>query len=665
MAAEEGAMSPTRMLAEGHLRVATGGGAPADGGIAVRHLPHHHAAKKEGVGGKTEQDNLDDADSVPSQELNKLANGNSKVPGTLDDYKKLVVPVVEEYFSTGDVELAASELRGLGSDQFQHYFIKKLISMAMDRHDKEKEMASVLLSALYADLLSSYMMSEGFMMLLESTEDLTVDIPDAVDVLAVFVARAIVDEILPPVFITRARALLPESSKGIEVLQVAEKSYLSAPHHAELVERKWGGSTHFTVEEAKKRIQDILREYIESGDIDEAFRSIRELSLPFFNHEVVKRALVFGMENLSSQPLILKLLKEAAAGCLISSNQMSKGFSRLAESIDDLSLDIPSAKTLFDKLSSTAISEGWLDASFSKSAAAEEEMGNASGGKVKRFKEESGHIIQEYFLSDDIPELIRSLEELSAPEYNPIFLKKLITLAMDRKNREKEMASVLLSSLSLELFSTDDIMKGFIMLLQSAEDTALDIVDAPSELALFLARAVIDEVLIPLNLDDISSRLRPNSSGSQTVQMARALLSARHSGERILRCWGGGTGWAVEDAKDKISKLLEEYNTGGDLGEACRCIRDLGMPFFNHEVVKKALVMAMEKQNETSILELLQECFGEGLITINQMTKGFARVKEGLDDLILDIPNAQEKFGAYVDLAMERGWLLPSFAAVS
>ncbi|TVU15508.1 hypothetical protein EJB05_39046 [Eragrostis curvula] len=664
MAAEEGAMSPTRMLAEGHLRVATGGGAPADGGIAVRHLPHHHYAKKDGVGGKTEQGNLEDEVSLPSQELNKVVNGNSKVPATLDEYKKLVVPVVEEYFSTGDVELAASELRGLGSDQFQHYFVKKLISMAMDRHDKEKEMASVLLSALYADLLSSHMMSEGFMMVLESTEDLTVDIPDAVDVLAVFVARAVVDEILPPVFLIRARALLPEFSKGIEVLQVAEKSYLSAPHHAELVERKWGGSTHFTVEEVKKRIQDILREYIESGDIDEAFRCIRELSLPFFHHEVVKRALTFGME-MSSQPLILKLLKEATAGCLISSNQMSKGFSRVAESIDDLSLDIPSAKTLFDKLVSTAISEGWLDASFSKSATPEEDMRNASGEKIKHFKIESGHIIQEYFLSDDVPELIRSLEELSAPEYNPIFLKKLITLALDRKNREKEMASVLLSSLSLELFTTDDIMKGFIMLLQSAEDTALDIVDAPSELALFLARAVIDEVLIPLNLDEISSRLRPNSSGRQTVQMARALLSARHSGERILRCWGGGTGWAVEDAKDKISKLLEEYNTGGDLGEACRCIRDLGMPFFNHEVVKKALVMAMEKQNDASILALLQECFGEGLITINQMTKGFARVKEGLDDLILDIPNAQEKFGAYVELATGRGWLLPTFTAAA
>jgi hypothetical protein len=63
-------------------------------------------------------------------------------------------------------------------------------------------------------------------------------------------------------------------------------------------------------------------------------------------------------------------------------------------------------------------------------------------------------------------------------------LKKLITLAMDRKHKEKEVTYVAFSSLSLKLFTTDDIIKGFIMLLQSAEDTALDIVDASSGLAL-------------------------------------------------------------------------------------------------------------------------------------------------------------------------------------
>lgn len=579
----------------------------------------------------------------------------------LDDYKKAVASIIEEYFGTGDVEVAASDLRELGSSQYHPYFIKRLVSMAMDRHDKEKEMASVLLSALYADVISPAQIRDGFVILLECADDLAVDILDAVDILALFVARAVVDDILPPAFLTRAKKTLPESSKGFQVIQTAEKSYLSAPHHAELVERRWGGSTHITVEEVKKKIADLLREYVESGDTFEACRCIRELGVSFFHHEVVKRALVLAMEIRTAEPLILKMLKEAAEEGLISSSQMAKGFARLEESLDDLALDIPSAKNLFQSLVPMAVFEGWLDASFMKSLAEDGSI-QEEDEKVKRYKEEVVTIIHEYFLSDDIPELIRSLEDLGAPEFNPIFLKKLITLALDRKNREKEMASVLLSALHIEIFSTDDIVNGFVMLLESAEDTALDILDASNELALFLARAVIDDVLAPLNLEEIGSKLPASCSGSETVRVARSLIAARHAGERILRCWGGGTGWAVEDAKDKILKLLEEYESGGVVSEACQCIRDLGMPFFNHEVVKKALVMAMEKKNDR-MLDLLQECFSEGLITINQMTKGFTRIKDGLDDLALDIPNAKEKFSFYVEYAQKKGWLLSSFGS--
>ncbi|XP_020111973.1 uncharacterized protein LOC109726646 isoform X2 [Ananas comosus] len=657
--------SPASMLLDGRLKVATGGVRVPMDRIAVRHLPGSHlaaGAKKDDACGNSKPDNLLCTDLTLSEGPHQ---GNTELVDTpnstsMEDYRKAIVTIIEEYFSTGDVELAASELRNFESEKHHHYFVKKLISTAMDRHDKEKEMASVLLSALYVDALSSSKIKRGFVMLLESADDLSVDIPDAVEVLALFIARAVVNEILPPVFLSQAKERLPETSKGFEALQIAEKKYLSAPHHAELVERRWGGSTHVTVEEVKKKIADLLREYVGSGDAAEACRCIRELGLPFFHHEVVKRSLILAMEIEASEPLILNLLKVAAEEGLISSSQMLKGFSRVAESLDDLTLDIPSAKAHFDKLVSKANSEGWIDLSSGKLPSALGELRNEGDEKIRRFKEESVNIIHEYFLSDDIPELTRSLQELAAPEYNSIFLKKLITLAMDRKNREKEMASVLLSAVSMELFSGDDIMNGFIMLLESAEDTALDILDASNELAMFLARAVIDDVLVPLNLDEISSKLQPNSSGYETVHMARALVSARHAGERMLRCWGGGTGWAVEDAKDKISKLLEEYEIGGDLGEACQCIRDLGMPFFNHEVVKKALVMAMEKQND-GILDLLQECFSEGLITINQMTKGFSRVRDGLDDLVLDIPNAREKFRGYVDHARNHGWLLPSF----
>ncbi|KAI5665018.1 hypothetical protein M9H77_24341 [Catharanthus roseus] len=668
--------SPSTLLSEHHIKAPGGGKASAGGGIAVRHVRRSHSGKyirvkKDGAGGKGTWGKLLDTDGVSHIDRNDPNYDSGEEPyelvgsavcDPLDEYKKAVVSIIDEYFSTGDVDVAASDIKELGSSEYHPYFIKRLVSMAMDRHDKEKEMASVLLSALYADVISSAEISQGFFMLLESADDLAVDILDAVDILALFVARAVVDDILPPAFITRARKMLPDSSKGFQVLQTAEKSYLTAPHHAELVERRWGGSTHLTVEEVKKKIADLLREYVESGDTAEACRCIRQLGVSFFHHEVVKRALVLAMEISTAEPLIVRLLKEVAEEGLISSSQMVKGFTRLAESLDDLALDIPSAKTLFESLVSKAISEGWLDASFLKSSVEDGEVENRDDEMLRRYKEEVVTIIHEYFLSDDIPELIRSLEDLGAPVYNPIFLKKLITLAMDRKNREKEMASVLLSALHIEIFSTEDIVNGFVMLLESAEDTALDILDASNELALFLARAVIDDVLAPLNLEEIASKLAANCSGSETVHMARSLLAARHAGERILRCWGGGTGWAVEDAKDKILKLLEEYESGGVVSEACQCIRDLGMPFFNHEVVKRALVMAMEKKNDR-MLDLLQECFNEGLITINQMTKGFGRIKDGLDDLALDIPNAKDKFNFYVEHAKERGWLLQSFSS--
>ncbi|KAJ7532356.1 hypothetical protein O6H91_13G000400 [Diphasiastrum complanatum] len=578
------------------------------------------------------------------------------VAQSLEEFKEKVVLLVEEYFTTGNVADTASDLRDLGSPNYHHHFVKKLISMALDRHDREKEMASVLLSALYADVIDPEQLAKGFTRLLESVDDLSLDIPDAADLLALFLARAVVDDILPPAFLSKTQKVLPEGSKGLEVIQNCEKSYLMAPLHAEIVERRWGGSTHTTVEEVKKKIVELLKEYVESGDKAEACRCIRQLNVPFFHHEVVKKALTVAMEKRNAEPLILSLLRECADEGLITSNQISKGFARLSESLDDLALDIPRAKEMLQSLSSKATKDGWLTAAPFERNLSSGFLGLDDPDEVRKFKSQATTIIQEYFLSDDIAEVIRSLEDLAAPDYHDIFVKKLIMLAMDRKNREKEMASVLVSSLYAEAISIGQIAKAFTLLLESAEDTALDIPDAPNELALFLARAVVDDVLAPLYLQEIDEQLKEGSLGSEIVHTAQSILSARHAGERILRCWGGGTGSVFDDARDKIVKLLEEFEAGGVLTEACQCIRDLDMPFFHHEVVKKALIMAMEKKNER-LLVLLQESSNEGLITTSQMHKGFARVLDAMDDLALDIPDAKAKFASYAERAKSEGWL--------
>ncbi|KAE8736295.1 Tetratricopeptide repeat (TPR)-containing protein [Hibiscus syriacus] len=332
------------------------------------------------------------------------------------------------------------------------------------------------------------------------------DIMGAVNIITLFVALIVVDEILPPAFLSRAKKILHKSSKKYLVLLTAEKSYLSALHHVELLER----------------------------------RCIRELGVLFFHHEVVKRALVISVEIQATKPLTLKLLKEVTEEeeGLISSSQMVKGFAQFAEGLDDLDHDISSTKTLFQSIVPKAISEGWFDASFTKSSC---EDGEAQNEDKKNEP---------------------SLEDLGLPEFNPIFLNKLINLTLDNKNKEKEITSVLLYGLHIEIFSTEDVVNGFAMLLESAEDTAFDILDAWTELALFLARVVIDDVLVPLNLDEIASKLTLNYSGSETVCMARSLITTYHASESILRFLGGRSGWAVEDAKDKITKLLDEYERG-------------------------------------------------------------------------------------------------------
>ncbi|KAF7812775.1 programmed cell death protein 4 [Senna tora] len=633
--------------------------------------PRDGRPKKGGCGGKGTWGGLLDTDDTnfldphdpnyDSTEENEPSN-EKKRKGELEEYKKKATIIVEEYFSTDDVVATKNELKEFGTPYFSYYFVKKLVSMSMDRHDKEKEMAAVLLSTLYADTIDPSQVYKGFSKLVESADDLIVDIPDTVDVLALFLARAVVDDILPPSFLKKQMVKLPKDSKGAEVLKKAEKSYLAAPLHAEIIERRWGGSKNTTVDDVKAKINNLLIEYVTSGDKKEASRCIKDLKVPFFHHEIVKRALTMAMERRQAEGPLLDLLKEATEEGLINSSQNAKGFGRLIDTIDDLSLDIPNARGILQRMMSKAASEGWLCVSSLKSLSLESEKKKPLEENAARsFKMKAQSIIQEYFLSGDIFEVINSLEQDNnnniCAELNSIFVKRLITLAMDRKKREREMASVLLSSLC---FPADDVVNGFVMLIDSADDTALDNPVVVEDLALFLARAVVDEVLSPQHLEEIGTQyIGMNSIGSQVLPMAKSLLKARLSGERILRCWGG-TGWKIEDVKEKIMNLLEEYESGGDLREACRCMKELGMPFFHHEVVKKALVKIIEKKNKR-LWGLLKECFESGLITLNQMMKGFGRVAESLDDLALDVPDAKKQFVYYVELAKSLGWLDSSF----
>jgi programmed cell death protein 4 len=61
-------------------------------------------------------------------------------------------------------------------------------------------------------------------------QDLELDIPDAAHFVALFLGRAIVDEVLPPAFLTKVLQRLRDDSLGVQVVRsVGESAAESVP----------------------------------------------------------------------------------------------------------------------------------------------------------------------------------------------------------------------------------------------------------------------------------------------------------------------------------------------------------------------------------------------------------------------------------------------------
>lgn len=68
--------------------------------------------------------------------------------------------------------------------------------------------------------------------------------------------------------------------------------------------------------------------------------------------------------------------------------------------------------------------------------------------------------------------------------------------------------------------------------------------------------------------------------------------------------------------------LLQEYLTSDDTLEAARCLKELEVPHFHHELVYEAVVLALEAANEeteNSMVKLLKSFYDSTIVTPDQM----------------------------------------------
>ncbi|KAF1326190.1 Programmed cell death protein, partial [Globisporangium splendens] len=283
------------------------------------------------------------------------------------EIKKRIIEIIDEYLISGDADEVKSSLKELNGDEFNYEVVKRAITISMDKNDKERELVSRLLSELYLNGLTPSQISMGFRRVLLLAEDLQIDIPTAKSMLAIFIARGVVDEIVPPSFLED-----PFINRYAPDIAAEAIKKLSINHGTARMEKAWGPGDGRPVEELKVAIDQLTKEYLLSSDLEEAARCVRELNVPHFHHEVVKRGITNALEEggEASGVAMSSLLAYLVSQEIISSEQLNKGFVRFKMVLGDVALDIPNAAALFKSIVARAISDGILPKDFDANAAA-------------------------------------------------------------------------------------------------------------------------------------------------------------------------------------------------------------------------------------------------------------------------------------------------------
>lgn len=284
-------------------------------------------------------------------------------PISLQQYKLKIEKFLTEFFVSGEVNEIVQSVTELEVPDFSYEFVKRSVSMALDHGFREKELISQLFSASYPDLLSTNMIGKGFERLFEFVDELEKDVPTARDDISTFLARCVVDEVLPPSFLSD----IVVCNLGGDIVEHA-KRMLSRDHGGARLEHSWGPGDGRPVEELKIAIDQLLQEYLLSRLLDEACRCIRELNATHFHHEIVKRAITTALDKPEDQrQAISSLFAFLVAEEVLSVQQCVMGFKRVHEGLSDLVLDTPIAPVLIAEFEARAKQDGILPVDFSVS----------------------------------------------------------------------------------------------------------------------------------------------------------------------------------------------------------------------------------------------------------------------------------------------------------
>lgn len=300
----------------------------------------------------------------------------------MEDYLR---PRMNEYFVSQDIEEALNVVITLAQPDLNSDIVAFLIVSGIERNDPQRALVSELLTRLpfqNADFTA------GFTKVLAQCDDLRLDTPGVCAVIGKFLARAILDNVLPMAYLANCEyMMIPDLahraiSKGQALVAIPQAFYR--------LKNIWGTSGgQSSVDQLKVKVSLLLHEYLGSADIEEAEACIRDLRAPHFHHDVVYQAIVIATEDgVETRMLrIAALLRSANKSALISDVQMEKGANRVLAAMSDLQLDSPRITLYLDSF--CQVTSDIFSKAFRVRAAqlAAKAVNAAKGGRVRSLSE--------------------------------------------------------------------------------------------------------------------------------------------------------------------------------------------------------------------------------------------------------------------------------------
>ncbi|KAL0269827.1 UNVERIFIED_CONTAM: hypothetical protein PYX00_007433 [Menopon gallinae] len=302
----------------------------------------------------------------PNYDSDSLDNGDIElkivIPEVSDEeFRKGAEPIVLEYFEHGDTHEAELAFDELNFGTKRYMIVQVAIEIAMEHRPSHRELTSVLISDLYGRIIFQSHVTKAFGVLLKNLPDLILDTPDAPTVLGNFLARAIADDCIPPKVITSYRGTVDCEEARIALARA--DTLLSMKHGLVRLDNVWGiGGGLRPVKYLIGQMTLLLKEYLSSGDLQEAIRCLLDLEVPHFHHELVYEAVVMTIEaiNAQTEEMMCKLLKSLCDAVIITPDMMERGFLRVFEDMPDICLDVPSAYSVLERFMERCQKTGFL-----------------------------------------------------------------------------------------------------------------------------------------------------------------------------------------------------------------------------------------------------------------------------------------------------------------